>query len=101
MRDKGLLWAQGLLLAGAVLGAGCRKANADVPLSKQVKPGAIPANVPVPPENGPKLFAVKAGALVVEKPGSGATVIGELLVGSSVSRSEEPFAHEGCAKGYY
>lgn len=88
------------MLIAVTTSSGCAKAKADPSLSKQVKQGATPANVPVPPENGPKLQVVKRGAKVWEKPGG--AEIGELLVGGAVSRSPDTLSPtDACPAGYY
>ncbi|MFO0614065.1 MAG: L,D-transpeptidase [Polyangiaceae bacterium] len=92
--------AAGALVVMAMASVGCAKAKADPSLSKQVKPGAAPTNVPVPPENGPKLHTVKRGAKVFDKPGG--AEIGELLVGGAVSRSAETMSGtDACPAGFY
>lgn len=84
----------------AMSSSGCAKAKADPSLQKQVKQGVTPANVPVPPENGPKLFTQKRGAKVFDKPGG--AEIGELLVGGAVSRSETTMSGtDACPAGFY
>ena len=89
-----------VLLLGMALGAGCKKAKAEPSLSKQARE-KTPANIPIPPENGPKLFALKQGARVVDKPAASANEVGELLVGGSVARSAETYAGDGCTNGFY
>lgn len=93
-----------MLCLALVAAVGCKGAKAEVKLSKQasaVNDDVIP-NVPVPAENGPRLFAVRAGAKIVDRPSPKGEELGELLLGGSVARSTEPFVkRDSCPKGYY
>lgn len=92
--------AGALVVLSATASSGCAKAKADPSLQKQVKQGVTPANVPVPAENGPKLYTTKRGAKVYDKPGG--AEIGELLVGGAVSRSAETMSGtDACPAGFY
>lgn len=58
-------------------------------------------HVPVPPEDAAPLFPVALATPVVEKPESGAALIGSLRLGSHVARSSEAVKSAGCAGGWY
>jgi hypothetical protein len=73
--------------------------NPDVELSKKAS-NEIP-KVPVPSEHGPKLASIADLTPVVERPAAGARRLGYLHAGARVSRSEQPYTREGCAKGFY
>lgn len=96
----------GLALAMSLAGTACKKANADIALSKQapapdVDDGTIP-NVPVPAENGPKLVAMSANVSVYERPFKTAPVIGTLRFGAQVARATEAFKKNAeCEGGFY
>ena len=86
------------LFPSLVLLAGCA-GSPDVELSKKAS-NEIP-KVPVPAEHGPKLAAIADLTPVLERPAPGARRIGYLHAGSRVSRAEQPYTREGCAKGFY
>jgi hypothetical protein len=93
-------------IAMALASTGCKKANADIALSKQqaapdVDDGTVP-NVPVPAENGPKLVALAASVSVYERPFKSAPVVGSLRFGAQVARAAEPFKKNAeCEGGFY
>jgi hypothetical protein len=86
------------LLSAVLLLASCT-GSPDVELSKKAST-EIP-KVPVPSEHGPKLASIADLTPVLERPGEGARRIGYLHAGSRVSRAEQPYTREGCAKGFY
>ena len=96
----------GIALALSLISTGCKKANADIALSKQagapdVDNGTIPS-VPVPAENGPKLVALSASVSVYERPFKSAPVIGSLRFGAQVARAPEAFKKNAeCEGGFY
>ncbi|MBL8743798.1 MAG: L,D-transpeptidase [Myxococcales bacterium] len=96
----------GIALAMSLTGTACKKAKADIALSKQaaapdVDDGTIP-NVPVPAENGPKLVALSAAVTVYERPFKSAPAIGSLRFGAQVARAAEPFKKNAeCEGGFY
>jgi hypothetical protein len=85
-------------LSAFVLLAGCT-GSPDVELSKKAS-NEIP-KVPVPAEHGPKLASIADLTPVLERPAADARRLGYLHAGARVSRSEQPYTREGCAKGYY
>lgn len=92
-----------LLLGACALAAaaGC-KTGGEPSLSKgapQVDEG-IP-DVPVPPEDGPKLYATRPGVKVLERPAKGARPIGELRMGAPVARAAKPYSAKDCEGGWY
>jgi hypothetical protein len=91
----------GLSILGA---AACKGANVDASLSKPApapEQEGIP-NVPVPPEDGPRLHARRGDVAVLEAPADGARAIGALRFGASVARAAEPYkTTSGCEGGYY
>ncbi len=97
--------ALGLIALSLLGGASCKGARADVKLSKtaQATEGDIAVeNVPVPPENGPKLVALKADVFVLEKPQKSAAAVGVLRFGAAVARAKEPIRKDrDCEGGYY
>ena len=95
----------GIALALSMGQSACKRANADIALSKQqpteVDDGTIP-NVPVPAENGPKLVALSASVPVYERPAKSGAVIGGLRFGAAVARAPEPFKKNAeCEGGFY
>jgi hypothetical protein len=93
------------LLLGAcaiAAAAGCKGTGAEPTLSKgapQVDEG-IP-DVPVPPADGPKLYATRPGVQVLERPAKGARAIGELRMGAPVARAAKAHSTRGCDGGWY
>ena len=59
------------------------------------------SNVPVPPEDGPKLAPVAMVVPVLPKPDKQAAPIGYLRVGARVSRSADPVSRRDCPDGWY
>jgi L,D-transpeptidase catalytic domain len=59
------------------------------------------ANVPVPPEDNPKLAALAFVTSVYPKPDKHADAIGYLRVGARVARSKEPVTKRDCPDGWY
>lgn len=59
------------------------------------------SNVPVPPENGPKLAPVAMTVPVYPKPDKHVEPIGYLRVGARVARSAEPVDRRDCPDGWY
>ena len=86
------------LLLGLAL-ASC-KGNGG-PLARAEANDSAFANVPVPPADGPKLFALRSGTAIVDRPSPTATKLGELGAGSIVARSKEPYSHKQCEGGWY
>jgi lipoprotein-anchoring transpeptidase ErfK/SrfK len=66
----------------------------------EVDPDLIP-DVPVPPADGPKLVALRAGVVVRDRPHVSGKVLGTLRAGGQVARSDEPYTTKGCAGGWY
>jgi len=85
-------------LSALALLAGCT-GSPDVELSKRAS-NEIP-KVPVPAEHGPKLASIADLTPVVERPAPGARRLGYLHAGARVSRAEQPYTREGCARGFY
>lgn len=59
------------------------------------------ANVPVPPEDGPKLAPIAMTVPVYPKPDKQSSAIGYLRVGARVARSAEPVSRRDCTDGWY
>jgi hypothetical protein len=59
------------------------------------------ANVPVPPENGPKLAPVALSTPIRSAPTADAASIGYLRIGAKIARSAEPVTTRGCPGGWY
>ena len=90
-----------LLVAFSLPLVGCKgKGSQGVALAKAEQTDEF-ANVPVPPENGPKLYAVQIGAVVYEKPSASSKKLGELRVGGPVSRSKDAVTRKDCEAGWY
>jgi hypothetical protein len=85
-------------LSALALLAGCTE-SPNVELSRKAS-NEIP-KVPVPAEHGPKLASIADLTPVLERPATGARRLGYLHAGSRVSRAEQPYTREGCAKGFY
>ncbi len=104
MRTAARTRALPLLGLGLLFAVGCKGAKADIKLSKQsamMSEDAIP-DVPVPADNGPRLYVLRVGAKVLDRPSSKGQEIGELAVGDSVARAAEPIVkREACPNGYY
>lgn len=92
-----------LLLAGGL--AACKGASADVALSKKIgsEQDVVEIDkVPVPPEEGPKLVALRNDLPVLERPRKDAVPIGGLRFGAAVARAAEPVKRTPeCEGGYY
>lgn len=100
---RGLRRAPGLaLLLLAVIAPACRAAGTTVGLSKGEAGDDRPLEVPVPPADGPKLVALRAGTPIVDRPKEeGARTLGALFPGAAVARSPEPYGRSGCPGGWY
>lgn len=94
----------------AILVTGCSESSvADAPamMRGKVENGAAApakpnwAQVPVPPENGPKLAPIAMVVTVRARPEREAEAVGYLRVGARVSRSREPVSKEDCPGGWY
>ena len=98
-------------ILGATLVAGCgTKASlgTEGPALVQVKTengGAVvpppPANVPVPPEDGPKLAPTSLVVPIFAAPTRGSQTLGYLRLGAKVARSPAPVGRDGCTDGWY
>ena len=97
------LFGRGAALLGGLLlvGAGCKSKGGVGPLAHAEPTDDAFASVPVPPADGPKLWAVRAGMPIVDRPSEGAKQVGELGAGASVARSKEPVSTSGCEGGWY
>ncbi len=60
-----------------------------------------PANVPVPPADGPPLVALRTGVIVRDTPSAAGKPLGTLGVGARVPRSAEAVTTDGCPGGWY
>lgn len=80
--------------------AGC-KGKGSGPLAKAEPADEAFANVPTPPADGPKLFALRAGTIVHERPSASSAKLGELRVGAAVARSKDPYRKDDCEGGWY
>lgn len=58
-------------------------------------------HLPVPPEDGPKLYPLALATRVRATPSPESDTIGYLRVGENVPRSEAPVAQGGCKAGWY
>jgi hypothetical protein len=98
-----------VICAQASLGCGTKASlGTEAPALAQVKPengGAVVAepgaNVPVPPEDGPKLAPTALVVPVLAAPARGAPAIGYLRLGAKVARSADFVGRNGCADGWY
>lgn len=91
-----VLLALGAHAAGALA---CSRGDAPA-LSKEDPGGDGILQVPVPPENGPKLVALRP-APVMGRPARNARKLGELSPGAFVARSAEPYGRKDCPGGWY
>lgn len=91
----------GLLLAALLAATGCEGAAAESERTPEEEAIQDFSNIPVPPADGPRLFVTEPGVRVAEKPEAGASILGELRVGGSVARSEEPYSRSDCEGGWY
>jgi hypothetical protein len=57
--------------------------------------------VPVPPENGPKLIAIRQQLAVRDRPSPNGKVLGTLRSGAQVARAEQPYSKRNCPGGWY
>ncbi len=90
------------LLGGLVIaGTGCKSRDGAGALAHAEASDEAFSGVPVPPADGPKIWAVRAGTPIVSRPTEGARPIGELGAGASVARSKEPVSTSGCEGGWY
>ena len=91
------------LLLGLCLAAplpGC-KGKGGGPLARAERNDQAFAHLPVPPADGPKLWALGAATPVYDRPSSEARKLGEIRVGAAVSRSREPVTRAGCDGGWF
>lgn len=97
------LVGRGAALLGGLLivGTGCKSRGGAGPLAHAEPSDDAFANVPVPPADGPKLWAVRAATPIVDRPSEGAKPVGALGAGASVARSKEPVSTSGCDGGWY
>jgi hypothetical protein len=89
-----------LALCLAAPAAGCNGKGGG-PLAKAEPSDDAFAQVPAPPENGPKLFALLGDTPVLERPRASAKRLGSLRVGATVARSVEPYGKAECPGGWY
>jgi hypothetical protein len=59
------------------------------------------ANIPVPPADGPKLFALRDATPILDRPAPNGKKLGELRAGSVVARSKEAHSSRDCDGGWY
>jgi L,D-transpeptidase catalytic domain len=88
----------GLCLAAPL--AGC-KGKGGGPLARAERNDEAFAHLPVPPADGPKLWALEAGTPVYDRPSTDARKLGEIRVGAAVSRSRAPVTRAGCDGGWF
>ena len=95
--------AQGArFFCGAVLAlTGCTGHPATVPALSKEAADAPPAEVPAPAEGGPKLVILRDRTPVMEGPSFGARVLGEVRLGTVLTRSATPASHAECNGGWY
>src|SRR5262249_51484544 len=60
-----------------------------------------PAQLPVPPEDGPKLAPIALVVRIFAAPTRGSQTLGYLRLGSKVARSPQPVGRDGCTDGWY
>lgn len=89
-----------LLLGFTTVVACSKKRKDDLPSLAKSEEVEIP-NVPVPPENGPKLGAIAEVTPVMDRPATTGKQIGYLHAGALVTRAEKPFSTDGCPGGWY
>lgn len=58
-------------------------------------------HLPVPPDDGPRLYPLALATRVHQTPSSESDPIGYLRIGENVARSEEPVGFTGCKGGWY
>jgi hypothetical protein len=92
--------ARTALFASVLALASCGRST-DSALSKSDDDAAV-ANVPPPPENGPKLGAIANVTPILERPASNARPLGALHAGALVARSANRVRKsKDCEGGYY
>jgi hypothetical protein len=94
---RGAALLLGLVVAAPL--AGC-KGKGGGPLARAEHNEAF-AHVPVPPADGPKLWALEAATPVYDRPSTDARRVGEIRVGAAVARSREPVTRAGCDGGWF
>lgn len=97
----GLLGAGALVAAGSFAFSGCKGSGTDPPLSKQAPASEGIPKVPVPAEDGPKLFATRPGVVVRERPSKNGRALGELRMGAPVARAQKAHSSRDCDGGWY
>jgi hypothetical protein len=102
-RSRVLSCAPLALLCGTLLAApGCSKSRGGAGELAHAEPSDDAfTNVPVPPADGPKIFALRAGTAVLEKPAADARKLGELNAGAAIARSKEAYGKSGCEGGWF
>ncbi len=89
----------GLCLAAPL--AGC-KGKAGGALARAEPNDDAFAHVPVPPADGPKLYALVAGVTVYDRPSTTSAKVGELRARAAVARSKETYpAKDDCDGAWY
>ncbi len=94
-----------LVAISLLAAASCKGGNGDIALSKTASAEeadeGIP-NVPMPPEDGPRLTARISDVPVLDRPAKNGTQIGALRFGGSVARAEKAYKTTAdCEGGYY
>ncbi len=86
----------GCLAVVLLSSSACTDAENRIALSR-----TAPADVPVPPADGPQLGATAHATPVRQQPARDATIIGYLHAGARVARAETPYSNDDCAEGWY
>jgi hypothetical protein len=90
------------LSTGLALAAVACKSQGGAGALAKAEPEQNPfADVPAPPADGPKLFALRDATPILDRPGTDGKRLGEIAVGATVTRSKEPYGKKGCDGGWY
>jgi hypothetical protein len=89
------------MMALGALVAACGHGHTAPTLEKESDEAVAVPDVPVPPENGPRLGALANVTPIFDRPSKRGTAIGALHAGATVARAAEPFGKLGCEGGWF
>jgi hypothetical protein len=90
-----------LVAALGILAAACGHGRTAPALEKRSDEDIGVPDVPVPPENGPRLGALANVTPIFDRPSKRGTLLGALHAGATVPRASEPFGTVGCDGGWF
>jgi hypothetical protein len=97
----GLLCGLALAAVPSVASMGCKSRGGLSSLAHAEASEDAFVNVPVPPADGPKLFALRDATPILDRPAPDGKKLGELRAGSVVARSKDAYSSRDCDGGWY